>query len=561
MSRPLPAAAPWGARWGPALLALGVPVWLLSRAEGRALGPFSVDLAGHLWMGWSASRGPDLYSRWIGHPEGVDLLPVLGGWLDVVLVGWVAPWTGLVLAYNLVIALYVAVVGWGGARLARALGAAPWAAALGGALLQLDSFVLMHLAGGRPEQVGLGFAALALGLALQVWRGQAPPWQAAVAGALLLGVSWELSLLVALSLAWMLPWLPRAELPPGAARRWLRAAAGCAALAGPWVLLFLVRAGGVRALDEGDFAARTAHRASVGLLGWFGLDSVRPPTLALLALLLVPLCAPARDRRLWVGVGLGLLLTLVLATGPAPGLWTPGALPGPAWAPFRWLQAAPVLGWFHWPDRLLCVWSLACAGAVALGLTRLGSAPAAASAWTRRVLPVGVALAALWGDVRATLERQGLPPRGEFELPARRAAVLLGERPEPGAVLDLPIQPDRAQHLAYQLEQLAHGRPILFNMVLTHLADPGLEALVAEEPLLAWFAALMEPTRPAPRTFGAAELAGLRGRGFAFVVLHRRGWPAARWRQGREALESSLGAPILQDREDWICWALAAPEP
>lgn len=531
-----------------------VPLWVLSRAEGRVLGRFSVDLAGHLWTYWSASRGPDLRSPWIGFPEGVDLLPVLGGWLDVVLVGGLSAWIGLVPAYNAVMALYVWVLGLGGAACARALGASAGGAALAGLVLQLDPFPMMHLAGGRPEQVGLGFAALALGLAGQVWRGRAPPWSAAVAGALLLTVSWELSLLVALSLAWLLPWLPREGVEAGAGRRWVRAAVGCAVLAGPWVGLFLSRAGQLRALDEGVFAEETAWRASVGLLGWFGAASTRPATLGLLALVGLPWLLPRGERRLGVGLLLGLVVTLLLATGPAPGVWAPAALPGPSWAPFSAFQGFPVLGWFHWPDRLLCVWSIVSAASVGVCFDRVGIYTT-----RRKILSVFYCVAVVFFAARFLLAGD-LPPRGEYELPARRAAVELGWRPEQAAVLDLPIQPDRAQHLSYQLEQLAHGRPVLFNMVLSHLADPGLEQVVQQEPLLAWFAALMGPRAPDARVFTPADLAGLRARGFGFVVLHKRGWPAARWRRGYEALHQSLGDPLLRDRDEWICWSLPPAE-
>jgi len=97
-------------------------LWLLQAGREAAFGAFSVDLAGHLWMGWSAARGPLTRTALLNWPEGLDLMPVLGGWLDVALVGGLSPALGLYGAYNLVAALYLAVAGWGGAALARAFG-------------------------------------------------------------------------------------------------------------------------------------------------------------------------------------------------------------------------------------------------------------------------------------------------------------------------------------------------------------------------------------------------------------------------------------------------------
>ena len=140
------------ARWErSAAVLLGVlPALWVARAHGDALGPFSVDLAGHLWNGWAFGRAGYFHNRMTGWPDGVDLLPAVGGWLDVFAVAALRQIMPLASAYNLVIGLYVVVAGLGAWVLARALGASRPAALLAGLLLQLDGFVLTHLHGGRP---------------------------------------------------------------------------------------------------------------------------------------------------------------------------------------------------------------------------------------------------------------------------------------------------------------------------------------------------------------------------------------------------------------------------
>ncbi|MBK7760958.1 MAG: hypothetical protein IPI35_32015 [Deltaproteobacteria bacterium] len=532
------------------LSAFPLPLLALSQAQHGAFGRFSVDLAGHLWTGWSAARGPLTRSPWIGFPDGVDLMPIVGGWLDVWLVGLLSPALGLVTAYNVTCALYGVVAGLGGQLLARSIGASALGAGVAGLLLQLDPFILHHLMGGRPEQVGLGFVALALGAALLVWRGALRPLWAGLAGALMLFVSWELSLLCALCLAFLSPFLPR-DAPPGAWGRWGRAALACTIFAGPWVFLFLSRASGVRAMDEGDFALETAWRASVGLLGWLSWGSVRPGALVMLSLLFLPWTLRAEDRRLGVGALLGLLGAWVLALGPSPGLWAPGPRMEVVWAPFVWLQSFPVLGWFHWPDRLLCVFSLAGVCAV----SRIIDCVEYIKHKSFYMIQIIVAIVFLTASASEN-QRSGRWPVAEYEPLARAPSQALGALPEEGAVLDLPIQPAAVQHLNYQIEQLGHERPILFHMALSHLQDPSLAARVAEDPLLSWFRALMEPGERPARQFTEADLAGLRSQGFRFVVLHKRGWPPPRWKVARESLTMSLGEPFLRDGTDWLCWRL-----
>ncbi len=546
-----PRTSPWkpGPRWWPAGL-LALPLLWLATAGGRAFGHFSVDLAGHLWTSWVAGRAGVLHTTMIGWPEGVDLLPALGGWLDVMLVAALRAVLPLELAYDIVAVGYLVVLGAGGWLLARNAGASRPVALVVGLLLQLDGFVLQHLAGGRLELVALGFVAVFLALVQRAWRGGHPhaSWQAGLAGALLLLASWELGLLAGVSLALLLPFRFWAGRPPGLGRRLRDGIVVGALLALPWVGLFLVRASGVRGFDEGEFWLRTASHASVGLLGWFGPGSARPCWLALAALVVLPWTLPRGQRRLWVGVGVGLLLSMALALGPHPGLLQPGSPAADPWGPFALLRSLPVLGWFHWPDRLLAVWSLAAAVAAGLAVQWL------AGRWRW----AGVALAlVLLADAGLETWRSGRWPVGHYRVPEHAGADALAELPGGGAVLDLPPQPNPVNHLNYELLQLRHGRPIRYHHHLGHLVADGDGGSVDAQPLPAWFHGLMRGADSRREPFDEVELRGLVDAGFGYVVLHQKGWPAERWSRARDLMLESLGDPVIQQGSAWMCWRLS----
>jgi hypothetical protein len=528
----------------PALL-LVLPALWLARAGGDALGPFSVDLAGHLWNGWAFGQAGFFHTRMAGWPEGVDLLPSVGGWLDVLGVAALRRILPLGVAYNLVIGLYVVVVGLGAWVLARALGASRPAALVAGLCLQLDAFVLTHLRGGRPEQVGLGFLALLLGLALLSWRGQgrwAPPLAGLAMAALAL-VSWELLLLGGLCLACALPFLAWDARPPGLGRRLALAAGVMLATAGPWVAVFLIHTAGVRAFDESGFSRQLAVSASAPLLGILEPGRPHPPYLALACLALLPWSL--RRRPLVLGLLAGLAAALLFALGPQPCLRHPGDLA--AVGPFALLHRLPVLGWFHWPDRLLATWSLAAAVAGGLAVDL--------AARRHRALAIGLGAALVLG---AGFEawRFDRWPGPTWRIPHDAVIGRLATLPEPGAVLDLPIQPDPAHHLTYQVEQLSHGRPILLGHVLPHLQSTALGDRVERDPVLSWFHELMRDAAPARERFAPEEFAGLQQAGYAFVVLHQRGWHRPRWVRSEALLRSSLGDPVIQQGSEWICWRL-----
>ena len=113
--------------------------------------------------------------------------------------------------------------------------------------------------------------------------------------------------------------------------------------AGPWVAWFLIRALEVRAAGEGLDTLEMARENSAPMLGWLVGGSVARPGVALpLVLLALPWTARRVDRGLWAATGVLLLVTLVLASGPEPGLWVAGDLGVPG--PYRHLHSVPVLG-------------------------------------------------------------------------------------------------------------------------------------------------------------------------------------------------------------------------
>ena len=144
-------------------------VWALQAGEA-ALGGSEIDLLGHVWTIWHATQEPLTYTHLVGYPEGIDLLPILGGWADIVLAGWLTPFLGLISAFNAVTAIYLTIVGIGINVLARCFGARLAGAFLAGTLFQLEPFILHHLTGGRTEQLGVGFVALAIAAGVHAWR-------------------------------------------------------------------------------------------------------------------------------------------------------------------------------------------------------------------------------------------------------------------------------------------------------------------------------------------------------------------------------------------------------
>lgn len=531
------------------LTLLTLPVLWLATARGEVIGGPNMDLVGHLSTMLHCSMGQPFHTTMVAWPHGADLLVIVGGWLDIFLACPLVEPLGLRWAYNLVFCAYVLLAGVGGWVLARQLGASTPAAVVAGVLLQLDGFLLRNMCDGRLEQGALGLVALALAGALHCWRQRS--WGAAVAtglaGAATVYASWELALFLALALLLLAPWIAAGERAPGALGRWALAAGVVALLAGPWALFFLERASAARDLHEGLQTVEDARIASVGLVtALAGRTAGNPATLSLLALLALPWTHRARDRWLWIGLGLLLAVGLALALGPDPGLVQAGDL-GPlrGLGPHAWLQGLPVLGWFHTPNRFLCLWSLAGPVAAALLLDRL----AVRRRWLGPAVAVVLVIAAL-GEARWG----GYQPHGGYHIPDFEGLQTLAAAPGEGAVLDLPEREHRLHVLPYQAMQLTHRRPIPYHMTSPLLTTQGIGEREQRNPFLRWFRAQVAGVTVEP--FAQADLEWLRAQGYGFVVLNRGVVPQQTQQRVTAAMIDALGSPMAQDADRWYCWEL-----
>ncbi len=514
-----------------------VPAAAWWSSGGCALGARSYDLVGHLWMAWNASQGEATRTVLQGWPEGVDLLPVLGGWADVHLGGiGIAAGLAVEQAYTLVICGYLLVAGVGGYVLARTLGASAPGGTVAGLVLQLDPGLGQQVVGGRPEQVGLGVVALALAGALGCVRSERRwvPFATGVAWAAVVWVSWEYALMVGAALALLAPFALRGPRVPGVWRRWALALGVSFVFAGPHVLAFLQRAFSVRDVAEVEsaFALDVAIGASVGLLGWLGPGQPRPAWAALLCVLALPWLV--RDRPLRRGILLVLVLALLFALGPRPGVWRVGP-PGEPWGPFHALQQLPLLGWFHWPSRLLVAWSVVAAVAAGLVASRgrwgagLGAAIVLGAAAEARTLPVD----------RTTC----VPPHPHLEE--------LAEAPR-GGLLELPLATGVNPMTVAMLErQLRHGQPLMTNGFQAHLLGADGDAAA---PWLAWASGLSHHRREQRELPPPTDLASALPDEVRYIVLLDKGMSPKSWARTREALSDAFGAPRWRVGRQWICW-------
>jgi len=508
-----------------------------------------MDLVGHLSTMLHCSMGQPFETTMVAWPRGADLLTIVGGWLDIFLACPLVEPIGLRWAYNLVFGAYVILAGVGGFVLARTLGASRWAAVVAGLLLQLDGFLLRNLCDGRLEQGAIGFMALAIAGAIHCWR--RPSWPAAIgaglAGAATVWASWELALFLALAMLLLSPWLIRGERAPGAWQRWLLAAAVTAVLAGPWAWFFLERASEARDLHEGLQTVADARIASVGLLAAVaGRTTANPATLPLLALLALPWTVRSKDRGLWIGLGVLLLVCLLLALGPDPGLVRAGDLPAlEGWGPYAWLQGLPVLGWFHTPNRFLCLFSLAAPVAVALLLDRLAPRLGMLGGVVALLVVISADIESRWG---------GYQPHGGYHIPDHDGLQQLALAPGDGAVLDLPVREHRLHVLPYQAMQLTHRKPIPYHMTSPLLTQQGIGEREQRNGFLRWFRAQVAGVQVEP--FEPSELGLLGSYGYGWVVLNATILPPKAQARTTSAMIEALGPPDLQDGDRWLCWAL-----
>jgi hypothetical protein len=515
------------------LLLLGVLPVVAFAQGGRtaALGRESPDLLGHLWTIWHATQEPLTRTMLLSWPEGVDLLPILGGWADIALAAAVAPALGVMGGWNLAMAAYLGLAGLGGWALSRELGAGPLGAAAGGLVLQLDPATLHHLHTGRGEQVGIGVLALFLAAGLRAHRqaGWGAPVALALTGVASLAVAWEYGLFVALF--GLLVFLGAPD--NGARMRVLGGGLGAVLLSLPLVLPFVFRsmeAPPGRFVD--DWAMRAARNALVpfGPRGWGG---ALPAVVPMLALLGLPWTATGVRPRVRALLGGLLLFCLLAALGPEPHLSAPPEGEPRAWAPFTWLHALPVFSRYQTPVRLLAPWGLLAAAAVGL------AGAAAVRRWGRRGAVVAVVLVGA-----ALFEVRGLLPRAEYRLPRWPGLERIAQDPHPGAVYDLPASSRGGRSIDKQLAQMVHGRPIRHHSLQVYLEGAEPPAVDPFQTFTLGRARQGEEQRRRE----ALALQSLQDRGFGWVVLYAGQIRPSQEDRLANRVSSILGAPAVTAR-------------
>ena len=507
---------------------------------------------------WNGSLGDPTRTALLSWPDGLDLLPIYGGWLHtfvgagLVRLGLEAP-----AAYTLTVSMWAVVAGLAGMVLARSVGASVPAAAVAGLVLQLDGFVLRNLTGGRPEHAGLGFTALALAAAWTLWKrplGRVNTLLTAILGALVFVVSWEHALWLALALGWMLPWLwtgTADEDRRPALRRWGTAGLLSAGIASVWLVPFLVRALAVRDVSEGRQMGHLALDQAISLGDWALQSGGHPARGLVLFVLALPWLVAPNRRRVAIGAVVGLLVALVLAMGPSPGIWRSGDLwssadGSPVWfGPFAHLQQLPVLGWFHSPERLAMGTGLAIAAAVALAVDRLAGHSRVGAALLGGLVVLHAGL-----DAR----RAKLWPSAHLELPPFEEVERLSWHREQGAVLDLPPTADPQAQLQRVALQLLHQRPIAGHLYLPHLAVDQTPRLLADVPLLQWAAGVPERLGQPPPPLADSDRDALRALGVSFVAIHRREVDPRRRQAVLAALEAAFGKPVAHQKGAWTAF-------
>lgn len=520
-----------------------------------ALGRRTGDLVSHVWVIWNGVDGPVTRTDLVSYPVGADLLPVYGGWMHTFLgVGAARLGAAPEAAYTVAVVLVLLGTGIGGVALARAAGATRGSAAVAGLLLQLDGWVLYNATDGRPEHAGFGPLCLALAGAVATWRGQGGRWvpvATGLMGATVFVCGWEQALWLAVATAWLLVGLGRLQPTPGAWRRISMAAGVCVLTAAPWVGTFLSRALATRSADEGAHTLHHAFDQSLVLIPWLTGPGGQPTRLALAALVAVPWLCRSRDQRLWRWLGVGLLLSVLLAMGPTLGLLRPGDLHLPG--PWRLVQPLPVLGWFHSPVRLAMGVSLASVVAVAIGLDWLRARSPAS--W-RNAAVVGAAatlLATAWAEAHWADDW----PRGGFKIPRRPDVRAVALRSGPGAVVELPMVREGIHAQDNQLRQLRHGRPNPGHPWLPWLVADRTPAALRLSPTLSWVSAGAEAEPPPPSSTAADTL---RSEGYRFIGLSPRMLAPAHRQRAIAALDTAFGPSMTPHNDRWMSWDLQAPD-
>ena len=520
------------------------PVW--ADPTGLALGAPSGEAAAHLWGLWVAadgltSHGPYVRVADAAWPAGFrgDLVDPLH-LLIVAPAAWLGGAPGVVLAWNALPVVTLAVGAAGGAWLGARLGLGPVGQGLlAGLVVCSPAFAGATVPVGRSEQLVLGWASLhlaALHAAVRDGGGRRIAVAGVTLGALAMGGWRPLMLLLWLEVPLALAWsggrrgLARALAVGGIgaalAAPMLAAHVGAAPWwwgAGPWPSPFHhevepARLGALLTLDGGG--------------GWSGDPTANAGRVALV---LAAVGALRRPRVVlpWLGLGAGLWV-LALGLRISTGTGGAGAWFGPAAHLSAWVP--PLRALHGWP-RLAPLALLPLAVGAASGLDGRGR---------------GAALVGLLGLGVALVEGLAWAPVGQGSVAAQPPPALAA-LPE-GAIVSLPLAPAPGP--------AAQGA---MDRALLHAAALGRPTTVAPSPYPVAAATLLGPLarvgRPGPPLPCAPDLAPrLSAAGVGGVVLHLDALPAGAAGGARAALVAQLGPPVSAG-ESWQAWAVPAETP
>jgi hypothetical protein len=354
------------------LLALAWAAPLAARLATAIPGtPADLDVVTMVWNVWWVQQAletnaPLLRSDRILVPFGADLRLHTYGTLPAAIVWPIAHWSGVVVAFNVMVLATVVLNGWMGYLLFRSLPTRPPAAFMAAAALMLSGPVLDQIRVGRPIFASIWITCTALILARRLVAHPTVGSAAALGAALVaaLFTDFQMLLFTLLWIAMLGAWAVCRE----RGLDWARAGAGLlalAVLAAPFGLIFFPALAGAAA--AGIPAPSLTEADNYSFRWWDYLTpSVMPRALGgfeLIAALAVSPFVARRDPRVrfWL-LGGGLLLLLALG----PTLKFTG-IP----LPFSLLTTWPPMQHFRTPYRLTIPAVIGAAAVAALLLDRL----------------------------------------------------------------------------------------------------------------------------------------------------------------------------------------------
>jgi len=500
-------------------LALFVTYPLCTDPAGTVPGIARGDVWDHLWsMDWTRRAlledrvrfffTPDAY-----YPVGLELFPL--NLVNELLSVPLQLLFGLVPAFNLLHLLHLVFAGWAAFVLVRRVTGSAAGAFAGGCVYAFTPCVTASLVNGTTETASSGWIPLFVWLLLRDadagvrLRTVLPAALALFAGAVSCWYYGAFGIIFAIGFALTARWRD----PAVHSGRAIGRTAAVLALAGALIAIpaailqaTLHHPDAAYLLDGGDYIVRALQDASASAApaaflrpappapgafhhtAYVGLSAV-----ALAAIGLLPLQGAARRRLWWAGVT---LFFAGMALGPA--LWS-GGRPRFFLPYYLAMEYAPFFHALEFPYRFAVMVALGLAVLAGFGVRTLvhglpAGGRAAAAAACGLLAVVDLAAGTGWPLTVTGASIPGVYAR-------------LAQRPEPGAVLELPLGFDFKSRTFYH--QLAHRRPI----------PSGINTVV---PLEVEQALLPEPPRRIDiwtiPSLGPARRDALRRMGFAFLV-------------------------------------------